>query len=152
MKRPLSFAALALSLTMLWGCKNEPAMPAQAITSAELTAMANAVPSEGPREGNAYKVFFLALRQDQAPAAGFRVDAWVKGKSEPKTVKTDERGLAAFEDLPFPGARNQLVAVLHYYRGGQDQSREITYPYIEGDAYRLKDIQYIPNDATPEPN
>ena len=74
---------------------------------------------------------------------------WVKGKGEKVTVKTDARGLARFESLPFPDATHHLNAVLHYFRGANDDEREIDYPFIEGDAYRLKDTQYIPNNATP---
>jgi hypothetical protein len=133
------------------GCKTESppssAMPAKITNLAEL---ADAVSQSGPREGNNYKVFFKVLRQNQQPAAGFEIDAWVKGKSEPKTVVTDEDGIAIFPDLPFPETRNQLMAVFRYFNGKQDASREITYPYIDSDAYRLKDTQYIPNAATAE--
>lgn len=105
----------------------------------------------GCKKGDNYKVYFKALRQNTAPAVGFRVDAWVKGKSEAKTVVTGADGMANFTDLPKPDATHQLVTVLHYYAGKRDDSREITYPYIESDAERLKDTQYIPNTVTPEP-
>ena len=131
---------------------SEPAAPtAKVITPADLSAMANAVPSTGPREGNNYKVFLLVLRWDQRPAVGFKVDAWVKGKSEAKTLVTNESGLVTFTDLPFPDQKHPLEAAFHYYKGQDDQTREITYPFIETDAYRLKDIQDIPNTATADP-
>ncbi len=158
MKRLLSAAVLALTFTALSACgkktATEPAAPAaptvKVITSADLSAMAAAVPNTGPREGNGYKVFFLVLRQNQAPAAGFNVDMSVKGKSEPKTVVTNESGLAQFDDLPFPDAKHPLVGSLHYSTGKGDDPREITYPFIDSDGYRLKDTQYIPNTATPQ--
>ena len=87
---------------------------------------------------------------DQQPTVGFKVDAWVKGKSEAVTKTTDAAGLVTFDALPFPDMTHQLVAVLHYYRGKEDDPREIDYPFIDSDAYRLKDTQYIPNTATPE--
>lgn len=155
MKRLISMSALALVLTFFWGCKkqvSETTPSHRAMTQAELSALANAVPQDGLREGNNYKVFFLALHQNQKPAVGFKVDVWVKGKSEPVTVRTNEQGLAQFDSLPFPEAKNKLEAVLHYYKGAEDQPREITYPYIVSDAYRLKDVQYIPNTVTPDPS
>lgn len=154
MRHLLSYAVVALALAGLSGCKQKPApeTPAAPATKAvDLTALANAVPSTGPRTGNNYKVFFLVLRQNQRPASGFKVDMWVKGKSEPKTKATNEAGLVQFDGLPFPDAKHQLMAVLHYYSGKTDGAREIAYPYIESDAYRLKDTQYIPNNATPDP-
>jgi hypothetical protein len=152
MKRCLT-ALFALSLLAVAACKQKTAESpaAKVITPADMTAMADAVPKTGPKEGNNYKVFFLALRSDQSPAVGFRVDAWVTKKSEPLTLKTNESGLVIFENLPFPDSKHPLNTVLHYYKGAEDQAREITYPFIESDAYRLKDTQYIPNTATPEP-
>lgn len=156
MKRLLLSAVM--SVTLLSACQQKPATGADAapaakvITPADLTAMADGVPATGPREGNNYKLFFLALRQDQSPAVDFRVEAWVKGKSEPATQKTDASGLVVFDSLPFPDAKHPLNTVLHYYKGSEDQPREITYPYVEGDAYRLKDTQYIPNTVTPQPS
>ncbi len=160
MKRFLAVASLAVSVAAFPGCKSSSSAPhagdaapsptsvAKMITSADLTEMANAVPSTGPREGNNYKVFMLVLRQNQAPAVNFKVDMAIKGKSQPKTIRTDESGLAKFEDLPYPDAKHPLEGVLHYYKGAEDQPREINYPFIEGDAYRLKDTQYIPNTVT----
>lgn len=116
----------------------------------DLAALAAAVPTTGPRTGNNYKVFFQVIRQNQEPAPGFKIAAWVKDKSEPVTVVTDASGLATFS-LPYPDSRHRLNAVFHYYRNGKDQARDVDYPYIESDAYRLKDTQTIPNDATPEP-
>jgi len=159
MKRFLALASVVMSVAAFSGCKNpnqtsgaqpSPASPTKAITSADLTEMANTVPSTGPREGNDYKVFMLVLRQNQAPAVNFKVDMGVKGKGAPKTIRTDESGLAKFEDLPFPDAKHPLQGVVHYYKGAEDQPREIDYPFIEGDAYRLKDTQYIPNTVTPD--
>ena len=103
------------------------------------------------KSGNNYKVAFKALRQNTQAANGFRVDAWVKGKSEPATKVTNSAGMAEWDDLPVPDATHQLNTVLHYYMGKKDQSREIAYPFIQSDAARLKDTQYIPNNATPEP-
>ena len=60
-------------------------------------------------------------------------------------------GLAEYDDLPSPDATHPLVAVLHYYKGNKDNARKITYPFIESDAQRLKDTQYIPNTVTPNP-
>lgn len=152
MNRLLCLTTVLVSLIAVPACQQSStpeASPPTTLTAADLAAMAEAVPTGGPREGNNYKFFFLVLRQDQRPAAGFKVDAWVKGKSEPKTIVTDEAGLARFEDLPFPDAKHPLETILHYNAGKGDTDREITYPYIESDAYRLKDIQYIPNTATP---
>jgi hypothetical protein len=131
----------------LGGCKKPATVTVAEVT--DIAVLADAVPKEGPREGNNYKVFFKVQKTND-PAPGFKIDAWVKGKSEPKTLITDKNGIVKFEDLPFPDAKSRLNAVFHYYRGTKDQSREIEYPYIEGDAYRLKDTQYIPNDATPD--
>ena len=153
MNRTVLILLPLVALATLGGCKQpagESSTGPTVITSADLSAMADAVPKTGPREGNNYKVFFLVLRQNQAPAAGFHVDMHVKGKSEPKTYTTDQSGLIKADDLPFPGMKNQLVAVLHYFSGKEDQPREIVYPFIESDAYRLKDIQYIPNTVTPD--
>lgn len=152
----LSFAAaLAFSVAAI-GCKPQPAAEAPAAQAptrvTDLNELAAAVPNEGPREGNNYKVFVKILRQNQAPAEGFKVDAWVKNKGEKVTLVTDADGIAKFENLPFPDATHPLSAVFHYYNNGKDQSRDITYPYIESDAYRLKDTQYIPNTATAEPS
>lgn len=124
MKTTLTLAALAASLMIFPACK---------------------------KNANGYKVHFKVLRQSSEPAAGFKVDAWVQGKSEPKTIVTDAAGMAEFTDLPFPDTKNQLAATLHYYKGKKDQSREIVYPFIPSDAERLKDTQYIPNTATPDP-
>lgn len=104
------------------------------------------------RRGNNYKVHFKVLRQNQSPAEGFRVDMSVKGKSTAViTVKTDVNGMAEFDTLPTPDVTHPLMGVLHYYNGKNDDAREITYPFIQSDAKRLKDTQYIPNKATPEP-
>jgi hypothetical protein len=103
----------------------------------------------GPR--NNYDVKVTVLRQNQQPAVGFRVDAHVKNRSTPVTVLTDAQGVAHFKHLPAPDKQNQLVTVVHYFKGTNDGEREITYPFIESDAKRLKDTQYIPNNATPEP-
>jgi hypothetical protein len=153
MKRLLPLAVALFLLIPLSGCKKSGSAdtPTKALTAADLAAMANAVPNSGPRDGNAYQVFFLVFRQDQRPAAGFPIDVWVKGKGEKKTIRTDNAGLATVSDLPFPDAKHPLEAVLHYFKGNQDQEREITYPFIESDAYRLKDVQYIPNTVTPDP-
>jgi hypothetical protein len=159
MKRWLATTAALAALAGFYGCKQQPGsgassqQPVGVSTPAtvDLAGLANAVPNTGPRTGNNYKVFLLALRQNQQPAVGFRVDMTVKGKGETVTLKTNEAGLVKFESLPFPDAKHPLIGVLHYYNGAEDQSREITYPYIEGDAYRLKDTQYIPNTVTPEP-
>ena len=104
-------------------------------------------------KGDHYKVTFKALRQNTQPASGFKVDAWIKGKSEndKRTKVTDASGIAQFDDLAQPDVTHPLVTVLHYYNGAKDNSRQITYPYIDSDRERLKDTQYIPNDATPEP-
>jgi len=126
MKRIFSLAALMLPLTVFSGCRKTNV--------------------------NHYNVLFKALRQNTLPAAGFRVDAWVKGRSEPKTKPTDSNGMATFDDLPAPDATHQLNTVLHYFMGKKDQSREIAYPFIESDAERLKDTQYIPNNAMPDPS
>lgn len=150
-----ALTTIALVLLMGTGCKQTPAAPetkiVAAVTPAELSAMADAVAKTGPREGNNYKVFFLVLRQDTRPAVNFKVDMWVKGKGEMQSVRTGENGLAVFENLPFPDAKHPLEASLHYFKGANDQAREITYPFIESDAYRLKDSQYIPNTVTPDP-
>lgn len=155
MKRSFAIAvAVAAAFT---ACQQKAAdKPAAApaapmVTSADLTTMANAVPNTGPREGNNYKVFFLVLRQNTSPAANFKVDFWVKGKSEPKTYRTNESGFLKVEDLPYPDVKHHLNAVLHYYKGKNDQPREIDYPFLDTDAYRLKDSQYIPNTVTPDP-
>ena len=81
---------------------------------------------------------------------GFKVDMSIKGQATPITQVTNESGLAQFDDLPYPDAKHPLMGALHYNTGKGDDPREITYPFIEGDAYRLKDTQYIPNTATPE--
>lgn len=153
MKRAALITAACIAALSFSSCKKQSAadMPAAAMTAAELTELANKVPSSGPREGNNYKLYVLVLRQNQAAAVNFKVDAFVKGKSEAVTVRTNERGLAQFDNLPFPSMKNQLIATVHYYKGADDQPREIAYPYIEGDAYRLKDVQYIPNTVTPDP-
>ncbi len=117
-----SLVVLALPLGLLWGC--------------------------GPR--NNYDVKVTVLRQNQQPAVGFRVDAHVTDRSTPVTVKTDAQGVAHFDSLPAPDKEHPLVAVVHYFKGTNDGEREITYPFIESDAKRLKDTQYIPNNATPE--
>jgi ribosomal protein S6E (S10) len=101
---------------------------------------------------NNYEVKITVLRQNQQPAVGFKVDAHVTGRSEPATKLTDEKGIAHFDDLPAPDKSHPLVSVVHYYRGQNDGEREITYPFIESDAKRLKDTQYIPNDSTPDPS
>ena len=155
MKRSLSVVIVALPLLGL-GCQQKsaekPAAPAApVVTSADLAAMANAVPNTGPRDANTYKVFLLVLRQNVAPGANFKVDLWVKGKSEPKSYRTNESGLLKAEDLPYPDVKHHLNAVLHYFKGKDDQPREIDYPFIDSDAYRLKDTQYIPNTVTPDP-
>ena len=155
MKRSLMLAVTAGAL--LAACQQKAADQTAAapsapmVTSADLTAMANAVPNSGPREGNHYKVFFLVLRQNASPAANFKVDFWVKGKSEPKTYRTNESGFLKVEDLPYPDVKHHLNATLHYYKGKNDQPLEIDYPFLETDAYRLKDAQYIPNTVTPDP-
>ena len=100
---------------------------------------------------NNYVVNFKTLRQNQKPAEGFRVDAWVEGKSEPRTLITNAEGMAPFTDLPKPDVQHHLNTVLHYYTGKADQERSIDYPFIPSDAERLKDTQYIPNNATPGP-
>ncbi len=105
----------------------------------------------GKKNENNYLVNFKTLRQNQNPAEGFRVDAWVEGKSEPKTLVTNAEGIAQFTDLPKPDAQHHLNTVLHYYTGKADQERAIDYPFIPSDAERLKDTQYIPNNATPDP-
>lgn len=125
MKRLFFLAALMLPLTVFSAC--------------------------GKKSGNNYKVFFKALRQNTQPASGFKVDAWVKGRSEPQTKVTNADGMIEWDDLPTPDTTHQLNTVLHYYIGKKDQSREIAYPFIESDAARLKDTQYIPNNATPDP-
>lgn len=150
MFRP-TLAALALIFLSIAACKPKPAQEqAAAPKVVDLIALANSVPSTGPRTGNNYKVFMLVLRQNQSPAAGFRVDMSVKGKGAPITVVTNESGLAQFDNLPFPEAKQPLMGVVHYFNGQKDASREITYPYLDSDAYRLKDTQYIPNMATPD--
>lgn len=103
----------------------------------------------GPR--NNYDVKVTVLRQNQQPAVGFRVTAHVTNRSTPQTIATDAKGVAHFDTLPTPDKQNPVVAVVHYYRGPDDAERDITYPFIESDAKRLTDTQYIPNDATPEP-
>ena len=100
---------------------------------------------------NHYKFTFKVLHENTQPADGFMVDAWVKGKCEPKTIKTGPDGIAEFTDLPMPDTMHQVVSVLHYYNGAKDGARKITYPYLESDAVRMKDTQYIPNPATPNP-
>jgi hypothetical protein len=162
MKRIAVWLAVGCSFAVLPACqKSNEASPSassapaaaspapRVVTAADLTTMANAVPSTGPRDGNHYKVFFLVLRQNQAPAAGFKVDMSVKGKSQPVTKTTDEAGFVQWDDLPFPDAKHPLQGVLHYNTGKGDEPREISYPFIDGDAYRLKDTQYIPNTAQP---
>jgi hypothetical protein len=79
------------------------------------------------------------------------VEAWVKGKGEPKILKTDKNGIAKFTDLPFPDAKQRLNISFHYYKGTMDQTRSIEYPYLDTDAYRMKDTQYIPENDTPDP-
>ena len=64
---------------------------------------------------------------------------------------TDANGMVEFDDLPTPDTTHQLNTILTYYNGKKDQSREIAYPFIASDATRLKDTQYIPNNATPDP-
>ena len=49
----------------------------------------------------------------------------MKGLSEPKTIRTDSNGIVKFEDLPFPDAKHRLNVSLHYYKGQNDQAREI---------------------------
>jgi hypothetical protein len=148
----LSCASI-LALTVFFGCKKSPPAetPAPVADVTDLSVLANAVPNSGPKTGNNYKFFFKALRQSAEPAVGFRVDAWVKGKSEPKTVRTDDNGIVKFDDLPFPDATHRLNVSLHYFKGKVDDAREIEYPFLETDAYRLKDTQYIPNTVTPDP-
>src|SRR4051812_26309745 len=85
-----------------------------------------------------YQVHYKVLRQNTQPGEGFRVDAWVKGKSEPVTLKTDAKGMAEFTGLPFPSSVNPLMTNLHYYNGDEDGAREITYPFLESDAKQLK--------------
>jgi hypothetical protein len=141
---------LALACAFFSACKpSVPATPEVAVEITDLAVLADQVPKEGPREGNNYKVFFK-MQQTNNPAVGFKIDAWVKGKSEPKTLVTDNNGIVKFTDLPFPDATHKLNATFHYFRNGNDQSRSIEYPFIEPDAYRMKDTQYIPNDATPQ--
>ncbi len=136
-------------LLPLSACQKKSSSPAaQSTAVTDLNALAAAVPTTGPRDSNNYKFFFKLLRSNQSPAEGFSVDAYVKGKSEPKTLLTDANGIVKFEDLPFPDAKHPLVGTLHYNTGKGDDPREITYPFIESDAYRLKDTQYIPNSAT----
>src|SRR5215211_1930085 len=102
MKRWLGMAALMFTLAAISGCKEQSGAGASAQqpvgvstpATVDLAALVNAVPNSGPRTGNNYKVFVLALRQNQQPAVGFRVDATVKGKGETVTVKTNEAGLA----------------------------------------------------------
>lgn len=149
MNRFSFLSVVVMSAIFLTGCKDKAAT--DFITPAKLSEMANAVPNSGPREGNNYKVFFLVLHQNQAPAKGFRVTMAVKGKGQPVTVATNEQGLAQFDNLPFPDVKNPLMASLAYASGKNADPREFTYPYLETDAYRLKDIQYIPNTATPDP-
>ncbi|MCG3205060.1 MAG: hypothetical protein KCHDKBKB_01777 [Elusimicrobia bacterium] len=129
MKHFFFFTTLIIPLTIFPGCNKKPS----------------------PGSGNHYKVTFKALRQNTEPAVGFRVEAWVKGKSEPQTKTTNVDGIVEWNDLPTPDATHQLNTVLHYYMKKKDQSREISYPFIESDATRLKDTQYIPNNATPDP-
>ncbi len=142
----ISLALIAASLFVLNGCK------AKTETS-DLNALVAQVPTDGPREGNNYKVFVKVLRgTPSTPAAvGFNVDAWVKGKSEPVTQVTDKFGVARFENLPFPDAKQRLNIAFRYYKGQMDQTRAIEYPYLDTDAYRMKDTQYIPENVTPEP-
>jgi hypothetical protein len=124
MKRLLWLAAPLLCLNLMSGCK---------------------------KGGDGYKVHYKVLRQNTQPGEGFRVDAWVKGKSQPTTLKTDSKGMAEFTGLPFPSSTNPLMTNLHYFNGDEDGAREITYPFLESDAKQLKDTQYIPNNSTPEP-
>ncbi len=145
MKYFLSLFAIIVPLAVFSGCKKK----SPEVT--DLSVLANAVPNNGPKTGNNYKFFFKALRQSAEPAVGFKVDAFVKGLSEPKTMRTDKNGIVKFEDLPFPDAKHRLNMSLHYYKGQNDQAREIDYPYLETDAYRLKDTQYIPNTVTTDP-
>lgn len=142
----ISLALIAASLFVLNGCKAKTEIT-------DLNVLVAAVPNEGPREGNNYNVFVKVLRGTPStpPAAGFNVEAWVKGKGEPKTVKTDKNGIAIFNDLPFPDVKQRLNIAFHYYKGQMDQTRSIEYPYLDTDAYRMKDTQYIPENATPEP-
>jgi hypothetical protein len=151
MKKSLAMLLLGISI----GCQKAapPTTPATTATTeiTDLAVLADAVPNTGPKTGNNYKFFFKVLRQNAEPAVGFSVDAWMKGKSEPKTLRTDKNGIVKFEDLPFPDATHRLNVSLHYYKGKNDQAREIDYPYLETDGYRLKDTQYIPNTVTPDP-
>jgi hypothetical protein len=101
------------------------------------------------KEGYLYTI--KVLRESAAPAEGFRVDAWVKGKSEPVTKKTGADGIVVFDDLPQPDATHQLNGVVHYFKGQRDGERKISYPFLASDAARLKDTQYIPNNVTAEP-
>ncbi|MBV9080933.1 MAG: hypothetical protein JO102_07435 [Elusimicrobia bacterium] len=162
MNRFFTLAVAATLFSPLVGCKKaeSPApmttAPApKVITPSDLTAMADAVPKTGPREGNKYKVFMLVLRAHaQSGVKGVKVDMSVKGVSpQPETKVTDESGLATWDDLPFPDMKHQLIGVVHYYKPGskEDEAREIRYPYIESDAYRLKDTQDIPDNATADP-
>jgi hypothetical protein len=150
MNRRWVFLALLIPLT-IFGCKKSTPQAGSSSETTDLSVLANAVPTTGPRTGNNYKFFFKALRQSAEPAVGFKVDAWVKGLSEPKTIRTDKNGIVKFEDLPFPDATHHLNMVLHYYKGQTDDAREIDYPYLETDAYRVKDTQYVPNTVTPDP-
>lgn len=141
----LLFAALISCPLLFSGCKKE---------STDLAVLAAAVPTSGPREGNNYKVFAKVLRgvPGTPPAPGFKVEAWVKGKSEPTTLVTDKNGIVKFTDLPFPDAKQRLNITFRYYKNDKDVSRSIEYPYLDTDAYRLKDTQYIPDNVTPDPS
>jgi hypothetical protein len=151
MKNYLSGTLVATLISVFLGCKPNPIPPATETAPTTETAAPETSAAPMERVGNQYKVSFKVLRQNTDPAPGFKVDLWVIGKSEPRTFTTNEAGMIEVTDLPFPDAKNQLAAVLHYYTGKNDQEREITYPYIQSDAFRLKDTQYIPNTATPEP-
>jgi hypothetical protein len=148
MKKLLPAVLIALSFAAS-GCKKT----ASSYSSTDLSVLAAEVPATGPREGNNYKVFLKVLRGTPStpPAAGFKVEAWVKGKGEPKTITTDKNGIAIFSDLPFPDPKQNLNIAFHYYKGKVDQTRSISYPYLDTDAYRMKDTQYIPENVTPDP-
>lgn len=101
------------------------------------------------KKGYDYRLEYKVLRQNTQPAAGFNVDVWVKGKSEPRTFVTDSAGMIKLNDLPTPDIQHQLVTALHYCNGKNEDKRQIAYPFITSDSERLKDTQYIPNNATP---
>jgi hypothetical protein len=151
LKKYLPLFILMISFVVFSGCKKSASAPAATAEVTDLSVLANAVPNTGPKSGNNYKFFFKALRQNAEPAVNFKVDAWVKGLSQPETIRTDKNGIVKFEDLPFPDAAHHLNVSLHYYKGSIDDAREIDYPYLDTDGYRLKDTQYVPNTATPDP-